>query len=39
MRAYDLGAAASYAVLLMLLVGVSAALSRQTGERTEAPAA
>ncbi len=34
MRAYDLGAAASYAVLLMLLVGVAAAATRRLGEST-----
>jgi iron(III) transport system permease protein len=32
MRAYDLGAAASYAVLLMILVGVAAALTRRHSE-------
>jgi iron(III) transport system permease protein len=32
MRAYDLGAAASYAVLLMLLVGLATALTRRLGE-------
>jgi iron(III) transport system permease protein len=39
MRAYDLGAAAAYAVLLMILVGVSAGVSRRAGGRTEPPAA
>jgi iron(III) transport system permease protein len=39
MRAYDLGAAAAYAVLLMVLVGVSAAISWRAGERAEPPAA
>jgi iron(III) transport system permease protein len=39
MRAYDLGAAAAYAVLLMVLVGVSAAATRRVGERTDPPAA
>ena len=32
LRAYDLGAAAAYAVLLMLLVGVSVALTRRVGD-------
>jgi len=32
MRAYDLGAAAAYAVLLMILVAVAAAVARRPGE-------
>jgi iron(III) transport system permease protein len=39
MRAYDLGAAAAYAVLLMVLVGLSAALTRGFGDRPDPPAA